>query len=138
MYIKNIVLGRYKRKKNLKNQIDTNLNLNNYLLYYNYFVEIINTESKGKKDKRQYLKLITKQYKNSIHKLGIKFKRITNFDISFQYQKFNSYIFGYIKAWPFTSSSSINFIGGKFNFSSKLNFNRYIIEVKNRFKMKKY
>ena len=119
-------------------KIESKINFNSYIIHYNYFIEIINVDTKGKKDNRQYLKLIVKQYKNSIHKFGIKFEKLVNLDISFQYQKFDSYIYGYIKAWPFTDNSNISLAGGKLNFSSKLNFNRYTFEIKNNFKIKKY
>ena len=118
-------------------KIEAKIDLKNYLIYYNYFLERLDVETKGKKDNRQYFKLIVKKYENSIHKLGVQFKKITNLDISFIYQKFDSYVYGYIKAWPFTDDSNISLLGGKFNFSSKLTFDRYIFEIKNSFKIKK-
>ncbi len=108
------------------------LHFNSYLIYFNYFEEIIDATSKGEFDDTKYSKFTIKDYYNKIYRLGFIFKKITNLEFSFLYQLFDSYSFGNIEAWPFTDDSTVGWVGGRVNISSKLNYSRFILEIKNK------
>jgi hypothetical protein len=114
------------------------IHFDSYSVYFNYFEEIIDATSKGELDNTKYLKFTIKDYYNKIYKLGFIFKKITNLEFSLFYQSFDSYSFGNIEAWPFTDDSTVGWIGGRVNLSSKLNYNRFIFEIKNKTSINRY
>ena len=111
--------------------LKTQVNFKNYSIYFNYLEKFISADIKNELDNVKFSKFIVKDYNNYSYNLGFIFKRFTTLSIDIFYQKISSYFYGNIESWPFTDDES-SWVGGRFNFSSKPEYKRYISRIKNK------